>query len=231
MRYPKLTISIVLIACCTVSVLLRAVYLPPSSDRSGSSSQAVVVANHYTNDRYEYSVTIPEGYWLAEDIMAASNDNETANAADYVVVTNLPPTQEQFVAAQIRKLDPQTNLVPLQAILTGNDFVISPAVTDLGFDFAQHFAGLAAPGTSIPIVENLATDTLDNGKGAVRYSLAIIDNPAMRLETEFIPISSSSYQQRLATTSIQGFLIQSLEDASFSGAAFTTFYKSFDLSR
>lgn len=212
-----------------VSNFYRARQTQGPQDASASSTNPVL--SSFTNDRYGYSVTVPYGYRLANEIIAASNSNESRNTADFVVVTDLPPAQEQLVAAQIRKLDPQNRLVSAQAVLTGNDFTVSPVNVDLGWDFAKHFAALTVPGTNIATVQDLASDTLDDGQEAVSYSLAIIDNPSIRLETVFISTGSTGREQALATTSVQGFLIQALDDASFSEPAFASFYRSFDLSR
>jgi hypothetical protein len=230
----KFTISIAVAAFCTAAgTFLWAAHTShsPSERTDLGSSSSTAVNSKYTNDFYGYSVIIPNGYGLATDVMAASNDNEVTSTADFVVVTDLPPAREKLVAAQIQKLDPQRNLVSAQAAITGNDFTISPVIVDLGWDFAKHFAELAVPGTNIPTVEDLVSDTLDDGQGVVHYSIAVIDDPSMRLETVFVPVSSSSQEQKLVTTPIKGFLVQSLDDASFSEPAFTSFYKSFELFR
>lgn len=164
-----------------------------SLEASAPSNNAV--QSEYVNDRYGYSITIPNGYRLANEMIAASNGSGSTNTAEFLVVTDLPPAQEQLVAKQIRKLDPQDTLVSAQEVLTGNDFTVSPSNVDLGWDFAKHFAAMTVPGTNIATIQDLASDTLDDGQEAVRYSLAIIDNPKIRLETVFIPASSTLQEQ------------------------------------
>jgi hypothetical protein len=227
----KLAMAILSIAasCALLFVLFQSHshtgFAPDSIEEAPSSSD---VSNVYTNNRFGYTVIIPDGYRLAKEIMSATNNSEATNTDYFVVVTNLSVARESLVAAEIQRLDTQQRLVSAQAVMSGDDFIITPTSESLGLDFAKRLSASPVPGTNIPTVQNIESDTLRNGEAIARYSLANLNDPQMRLDTVFIPYSSSP--QRPDAAPLMGFLVQSPEDSNFSESAFVRFYKSFTLS-
>jgi hypothetical protein len=221
--------TLILISAGILLCMLVLIYVQVGSGRQhGPPEQPGVqsAAEVYRNFQYGYKFTLPNGWRIATALMAASNPTSALQTADFVAITQLSPAEELSIAKQVEQLNPDHNIVSMQAVLTGSTFTVTPVTMDLGLEFASRLSAKYFRNTTIPAAKNVRADTIEAGMSVARYELPSPNSPDVDIETVFVPFTGSLLLDSYGAP-VRGFIIRTNHDRAFSESAFTNFYKSF----
>jgi len=192
----------------------------PAAAQSPACGQVV---RDYTNARYDYEVTAPDGWRLATSITSATNPSDTIPYAEFVYFTKLTCRDEESLAATVTHALWGGDAVESE-LSAGNLMALYANTSDGGLNFALAASKMTFRGTNVPVVSNIASETLESDINAVRYEIRSATGTIPN-EDIFVPLQKPALNE--FGTPVLGFTMQVGLGEFYSDSDFTAFYRSF----